>query len=313
MICKVCGSDRIKKINTYKHYWHVCEQCNSMEREKKKNFLFEKIFPFILSKKLPGYFSDLFPSAFDESKQGTSYNYYADMGNTKEGLGTKWQGEAQLVLNTLNKFGVNIKDKSVLDISGGPGFVANNFSNIAQYILLTEFSQIAVDGMRKFLSIDVEKYDYNSDSLDSITNKKFDVILVRFSINFCNNLEKFVKEAKKLLNNEGIIYVEYVEPNKGSILRWQFDNYTYNILYGIKIFESVFNKNGFETIKHEVLFEEDYNKPYWNYSSFKVKIFYFFIRRIRDTYKMAMGNKVKGSLSQRSWVSIFKIIKERNN
>ncbi|HXB39629.1 MAG TPA: methyltransferase domain-containing protein [Bacteroidia bacterium] len=308
MKCKVCGSTSLEKVNTYKHFWYACASCDSIEREKKSHYTFESFFPKSAVKKLPGYFTYLLPASyFEEAKLGTSYNYYADMGNSAEGSGTKWGGETKIVSERLSKFGVNIKDKSVLDVSGGPGFVANNLRSETSYMLLTEFSQVAVEGMRKFLAIDIEKYDYNSDSLDKITGKKFDIILVRFSINFCNDLEKFVKEAKNLLNPDGLIYVEHVEPNRGCLLRWQFDEYTYTLLHGIKTFAETFNKQGMSTIKQEVLFEEKYNKPYWNYQGFKIKVFYFFIRRIRDVYKMKMGNKIKGDLIQRSWVSIFKL------
>jgi ubiquinone/menaquinone biosynthesis C-methylase UbiE len=308
MKCKVCGSTSLEKVNTYKHFWYACTSCNSIEREKKTHYTFESLFPKSATKKLPGYFTYLLPAKyFDESKLGTSYNYYADMGSSAEGSGTKWNGETKIVSERLNKLGIDLKGKNVLDVSGGPGFVANNLRSETSYMLLTEFSQVAVEGMREFLAVDIEKYDYNSDSLDKITDKKFDIILVRFSINFCNNLEKFAKEAKNLLNPGGLIYVEHVEPNRGCLLRWQFDEYTYTLLHGIKIFAETFNKHGLNTIKQEVLFEEEYNKPYWNYQGFKIRVFYFFVRRIRDAYKIKMSNKVKGDLIQRSWVSIFKL------
>ncbi len=308
MECKICKSSSLTKLNTYKHYWHSCDNCGSIERIKKEKYFLEKFFPLSLAKKLPGYFTYILPSKyFEESKLGTSYNYYADMGSSNEGTGTKWDGETEVVVNRLKSLGVDIKDKSVLDVSGGPGFVANNLRTTTKYMLLTEFSDTAVEGMKKFLSIDVKKYDYNSDALDKVTDKKFDIILVRFSINFCNDLEKFAREAKNLLNPGGLIYVEHVEPNKGVILRWQFDEYTYTLLHAIKIFADTFTKAGFETTKQEVLFEEAYNKPYWNYSSFKIKVFYFFIRRIRDTYRMFLKGNINSNLNQQSWVSIFKL------
>lgn len=308
MHCKVCGSQNLVRLNTYKHYWYTCQECQSAERKKKEHYALEKFFPTRLSGKLPGYFTYILPSNyFDESKLGTSYNYYADMGGSNEGSGTKWDGETQLVVDRLKKFNIDLKGKNVLDVSGGPGFVANNLKGITHYILLTEFSETAVEGMRKFLSVDVKKYDYNSDDLSKISADKFDVILVRFSINFCNDIRKFATEAKTLLKPGGLLYIEHVEPNRGSLLRWQFDEYTYTLLHGIKIFAKIFEESGFETVRQEVLFEEAYNKPYWNYSSFKIKVFYFFIRRLRDSYKMRMKGTINKNLNQQSWVSIFKL------
>lgn len=307
-VCKVCGSKNNVKINTYKHYWNRCNDCESIERETKSDYFFEKLIPLSLAPKLPGYFCALLSGKYyDKEKLFVSYNHYGETSAIKDAKGTIWEGETSIIRSRLTKFGIDINGKNILDISGGPGFVANDLNKSANYVLLTEYSSIAVEGMKKNHTVDIKKYDYNTDQIGDITSEKFDLIMIRFSINFCLNVDQFLKDLYKILKPSGVIYIEHVEPNKGCMLRWQFDDYTYNIVFGIKILNNIAKNASLSLLHQEILMTEEYNKPYWvSYPTWKVKLFYFFIRRIRDYYKLIFPNNLPNDLRQNSWVSIYK-------
>lgn len=307
MKCKVCNSGDLVKLNTYKHYWYKCNSCNCVERSKKNKYFFDGILPGFVKKRLPTYFNYLLSDEyFDPAKITLNYDYYAKLGDLNVVSKSKWNGEANIVHNRIMSYNIDIKGKDLLDISGGPGFVAESFKEFANYVLLTEYSAKAVEGMQRFLSVDVKKYDYNSDDITAVTSRKFDIIFIRFSINFCFDLNKFCADIKKIIKPGGVVYIEHVEPNKGCILRWQFDGYTYNILYDVGEFAKIFERNGFLKERQEVLFTESYNKPYWIYPNAKVKLFYAFVRVVRDFYRLRIGNRINSNLEQVSWVSIFR-------
>jgi hypothetical protein len=55
----------------------------------------------------------------------------------------------------------------------------------------------------------------------------FDVILIIYSIGFCNDLRAFVQSLKAVMHDRTIVYVCHSPATLGMMLRWQFDEYTY--------------------------------------------------------------------------------------
>jgi len=49
--CPICNSDDLVKINTYKHYCYVCNDCNNIFHIKKEKYLLEYILPKSIFKK----------------------------------------------------------------------------------------------------------------------------------------------------------------------------------------------------------------------------------------------------------------------
>jgi SAM-dependent methyltransferase len=114
---------------------------------------------------------------------------------------------------------------------------------------VTEFSNEAVSAMREGLGVQAIKFDYNSDDLTQCVDKEFDVILIEYSLNFCNDLERFAREAFQVVRPGGIIYATIVSPTLGTSLRWEFDEYTYNNLYVPESVALAFRRAGFVEVE----------------------------------------------------------------
>lgn len=156
-------------------------------------------------------------------------------------------GELDHLKEKLRECGININmnGKKILDISGEPGLLAKQLEGVAERVLVTGYSQIAVDAMKKQLGIDAIKFDYNQDRLHEVIKDKFDIVLIRWSINFCLDLKAFAYSLRKLVHDDSIVYISFVPPTLGCCLRWQYDEYTYNILYHPETIARIFTEEGF--------------------------------------------------------------------
>jgi 2-polyprenyl-3-methyl-5-hydroxy-6-metoxy-1,4-benzoquinol methylase len=135
-----------------------------------------------------------------------------------------------------------------LDISGEPGFLIKEVSPICDRAVVTGYSQEVVDRMKNTLKIDAVRYDFNKDDIGEVVNCKFDVVLIRHAINFCKDVKKFLPVLKNVLNRDAIIYVSFVVPTLATCLRWQFDDYTYHVLYTPETIGEFFHQEGFTTL-----------------------------------------------------------------
>jgi 2-polyprenyl-3-methyl-5-hydroxy-6-metoxy-1,4-benzoquinol methylase/predicted RNA-binding Zn-ribbon protein involved in translation (DUF1610 family) len=240
--CAFCGA-KSTRINTYKHYWSYCPECGNAVRFRKDRYMFDFV-PKHLFFKLPKG-NTLFLLLNRKKDKEAFYDYYLEDNQVNAtAKGTKWEGELDSLTKELLKFGISLKDKKVLDISGGPGFLAQDLKNICKEVVVTEYSQVSVERMKNILKLKVLKFDYDSDEISKIINDKFDIVLIRYSINFCKDIKKFLSSLKKLLHNDSIIYVSFVPPTLGVCLRWQFDDYIYNVLYSPETLARLFSEEG---------------------------------------------------------------------
>jgi len=247
--CPVCGGCSKTGIDSYKHTWVSCNDCGNVFRKRKERYLFSRLIPHNIARM---FLSDRLRSnlyAMEDIREDESlfYDYYASVSatNVEE---TKWAPLFDKLRNNLGKYGVDMTDKKVLDISGGPGFLTREIAKIAKKAVVTEYSQVSVDGMIKNLGINAVKFDYNTDDLSNVVSDKFDIIIIEYSINFCTNLKKFVASLREILNERGVVYVSFCPPTLGCCIRWQFDEYTYNILYQPETMAKIFQEEGFSLI-----------------------------------------------------------------
>jgi 2-polyprenyl-3-methyl-5-hydroxy-6-metoxy-1,4-benzoquinol methylase len=188
------------------------------------------------------------------------YTYYVDI--IKNQNFEKWEEEYIHLESFISSNNIDITGKNILDISGGPGLKAKYLSKKARYVAVTEFAYAAANAIKSHLGIDAVKYDYNTDSLSDCVDRKFDIILIAYSINFCNNLDKLAKECYSIMNEGGKIYISFVPPTLGCCLRWQHDEYTYNNLYVPESLSAIFCRNGFTEILRDTEGNYMYNKGY---------------------------------------------------
>lgn len=250
MTCPNCGDSEFTLTATYKHAWITCNECGVVQRERRQRYPFDRAWARFLieNTRLRSLFARtlLRQQEIIEDEQ-RFYNYYHD--TASRGVqGTKWESVNASVFANLKKLGIAITGKSVLDVSGGPGFLTQQLQKFAKRAVVTEFSQHAIDGMTKALSIEGVRFDYNSDYLDRCVDGPFDVIFVIYSIGFCNNLREFVRALGKLTQTGSVVYVCHSPPTLGLMLRWQFDEYTYTRCWPADIAAKYFAEIGMEEI-----------------------------------------------------------------
>jgi 2-polyprenyl-3-methyl-5-hydroxy-6-metoxy-1,4-benzoquinol methylase len=242
-VCLLCQSKDVVVLNTYKHHCIVCNDCNNVSHIKKRKYLFDYFLPKSLMRKLlpSKAFYRLF--SHDEFVASEFYDVYAS-----EALNlNEWRkSEFNQITHELEKGGVDYRGKSILDISGGPGLVASQFSELASSVTVTEFSKAAVEVMEKVFKIDCRVFDYNANSIDEVfQDKKFDIILVRSSIIFCEKLDDFISKLYKILNENGIVLIETILPTYGEIFWWQQLEHKFPFIYSQETIEKLFYKNKF--------------------------------------------------------------------
>lgn len=244
--CPNCKHNAYYIVDTYKHLWVTCKNCDTVVRERKEKYEYNTpIFRFLIRNFIFGrpFRPNLLPLPDVRQDERHFYDYYNEVAKKGE-KGTKWESANDEVIANLEKFGIDVKDKNILDISGGPGFLTKRLQPLGKRVVVTEFSADAVNGMTKALGIEGVKYDYNSDRLSSCLSDKFDVIIIVYSIGFCNDLQKFVRELKEIMHEKSVVYITYSPPSLGLMIRWQFDEYTYNRCWPIEVMTKCFNDIG---------------------------------------------------------------------
>ena len=245
--CPICNSIHLTRVNSYKHYCYVCNDCNNVFHVKKEGkYLLEWILPRFVFKKLlpPKAFLRLFHDRGDISAADFYDVYAAECRNLSEVR----QSEVAQLLDQLGLAGINLHGKAVLDISGGPGFVAKELKGICARFVVTEFSEKATQAMKDVLDIETVKFDYTADRLQNIFSDKFDLVLIRSSIIFCPKLDEFVASLRAVLNGDGHVLVETIMPTLGDVLWWQQMEYKFPIIYSQETIEKYFYKHGFSFI-----------------------------------------------------------------
>lgn len=172
------------------------------------------------------------------------YDYYDEA--SRAGIaGTKWVIQRDRVMGRLHEWGVSAHGRATLDISGGPGFLTMELLRRgARRAVVTEFSEPSVEGMRRNLGVEAVKFDYASDRLVDVAPGPWDVVLVDASVNFCTDLRAFTRDLTAVLAPDGAAYVSWTQPTLGTMLRWQFDDYTYLALYPRPVMEEAFARAG---------------------------------------------------------------------
>ncbi len=246
-ICPICNSKHLTKVNSYKHFCYVCNDCNNVFHIKKEaRYFLEWLLPRSIFKRLlpPKAFLRLFHDKGDISA-ADFYDVYA---TECRNLSEVRQSEVDQLLDQLSLAGITLHGKSVLDISGGPGFVAKQLKGTCARFVVTEFSEKATRAMKDVLGIETVKFDYTSDKLQSLFADKFDLVLLRSSIIFCPKLDEFVASLRAILNRGGHVLVETIMPTLGDVLWWQQMEYKFPIIYSQETIEKYFYKHGFSLI-----------------------------------------------------------------
>jgi 2-polyprenyl-3-methyl-5-hydroxy-6-metoxy-1,4-benzoquinol methylase len=245
-VCEVCGGRDLSVLRTYKHDWIACADCGNLTRTLRGRYLVPSVLPESIGRSImPAKLADfLYPMSAVRESSDNFYSYYQDTATLAPSQ-TKYRTETQDLLDELARQGIDLAGRSILDISGGPGFLARDLSTIARRIVVTEYSATAVEGMAQHLGVHAARFDYNTENVADVVKGPFDVVLIRYSINFCLDLPRFARSLRNIVTPDAIVYVSFVAPTLGFLLRWQHDEYTVNRLYTTETMARSFVQEGF--------------------------------------------------------------------
>ena len=228
--CKECQSTSLIFLNTYKRKWFLCSDCGSGYPVQKTlyplSFLPMKVF-----------------KRSEVSEEGM-YDYFTSEVHVKHS-----KNEAKSFIEKyVNTSLITLKNKKILDISGGNGAFLAELCKLGSSGVLTEINAPALAFAKGHFNLEVTKYNFNEDCISKTFKEKFDYIFLRACTMFCVDLKKFVSEIKQLLNPGGKVFVQYaVYPTLGTLLRTQIDEYSYIALRSPEIIENTFVSAGFKT------------------------------------------------------------------
>lgn len=243
--CRICSSNNTCSFNTYKHIVYMCNDCNSVfHLNNKKKYFLEYLFPSKLSKKILPLkaFARLYHLSQDDLSREKFYNIYVGQ---LEKLDPARISEVEELKDTFKIAGIDIQNKKILDISGAPGFIVNLLKKDNE-IEFTELNSDVVNYISKKTNTKGYQYDYFKGDLTKIVQNNYDIVLIRSSIIFCPDLDKFVSEISNIIANKGTVLVQTILPSCGEIFVWQQSEYKFPRIYSQSIIESIFYKYGFK-------------------------------------------------------------------
>lgn len=245
--CLICNSENLTRIRTYKHFCFVCNDCNNVFHIKRDKYLLEWVLPrSICQRLLP---EKAFNRLFHKREDLADADIYDVYAAECQQLSEIRKSEVKQVIDTFSINDIQIEGKVVLDISGGPGYVAKELNNICAKCIVTEFSVVATKAIAEHMNIETIKFDYNSDQLQDLFDiSKFDVVMLRSSIIFCENLEKLITSIRSILKPNGYVLLETIIPTLGEVFWWQTLDYKFPFIYSQETIEKLFYKHGFSLI-----------------------------------------------------------------
>ena len=310
--CPICAHTTTDVIHTYKHDWGSCGKCRNLTRTRRARYLATLCLPGKLKNLVPVAFQAyFFPVEKVLKSDANFYAAYSGISALKSAQGTKWEGQLEQLRCQLNHYGLSLEGQNVLDISGGPGFLVQEAQSLTRRAVVTEFNEASVEGMKRNLGIEAVKFDYNTDSISEVVKGPFDIVLIRYSINFCKDLNRFLEGLKPILHSKSVVFVSFVPPTLGCILRWQHDDYTYHVLYDPENFQKQWESQGFRLICERAV-EEVY--PYTqcpkHYPGLKNKVLYGVKNLMTLPYllRALVGRKqIDQALTQKNLIALFKL------
>ncbi len=230
--CQDCHHDQLISIDTYKRTWFLCPSCGNA-RPCQKSFYSLSFLPNKKFKK-------------DKQNPEDMYDYFVQDVHIQHS-----QKDAKRFFDCYVHNRIDIKNKDILDISGGNGHFIHFFQQHGARVFMTEMNQKAIDYAQKKLDIPSFYYDFQKHRLSSVITQKFDIIMLRAAIMFCRDLDGLVTELKNCLNENGMIIIEHsVEPTLGVLTRVQCDEFSYEILRQPHNVIKLFERHGFQLEKH---------------------------------------------------------------
>jgi ubiquinone/menaquinone biosynthesis C-methylase UbiE len=228
--CDMCKDEDLIRIPTYKRIWHLCRQCGSGQPEQRKWYPLQFL-------------------PYDDLKKQTHlapekmYDYFT----TDVHIQCAEQEAKEFHEKYILPNGFDFSGKRIMDISGGNGHFLKTYKDMGADVVLTEINSKALSYAKEKLGFtDVFRFDLNSDQLPRLTDAKFDVIMARACVMFCDDLPDFARQCRAVLNDGGLVIVDRsTEPTLGTLVRVQLDEFSYHYLRQPEAVIDEFCRQGF--------------------------------------------------------------------
>lgn len=221
MSCPVCRKDDSITLNTFKHYWIFCRNCQCAERKSKQD--------------VGGSDSESF------------YNYFVETEHIKRSIRAAHRDIAFLTAQ-----GLKIEESDILDIGGGSGTYINEFRKLGANVAMVEYNENAVEYAQNEYGLEASKFDFQADQINTLFNKTFNLVIINRTITFAKDIHRFLKELESIVSRDTYIFFEYINLASVEQMLWaQNDDYTHNILYAQKSFLELMRSYGYDLVYAE--------------------------------------------------------------
>ncbi len=248
MVIQLDSDQNYIKIDTYKSIWYEDVRSGNYRRQQKNIYRYERISDLFkpLLQHIP--LASKFVMLLGKKGQGVDfYRYYSDI--IMSGEKGKWANQYKTTKEQLGEKGITVANKSLLDISGEPGFFCIDARSEVKQVIVTAFAESVVFAMKKYLELDGYEFDYQRHKIDDLFNKNtFDLVFARYSIGFCEDLSTFFQGIYNILVSEGHFYVSFSPASRAVCARWMFDDYTYLRQYTKEYVVGIAQENCFSLI-----------------------------------------------------------------
>ncbi len=237
--------ESIVEIDTYKSKWLQSKETGNYRRIQKGKYSLEWI-DLKVFRKIPKLRS--LAELLGRKKQDVDfYKYYVNI--LKKGNRGKWQNQFLTVRRQIESLGYKVDGKAILDISGEPGFFAQDAKEVCKTVDVTAFAEEVASAMTNVLSLSAKKYDFQADDLSNLYEQAaYDFIFVRYAIGFCADLDSFIYQCQQQLTIGGIVYISFSPASRGVCARWMFDDYTYLRQFTSEYLTKAFIDRGYEKL-----------------------------------------------------------------
>ena len=139
------------------------------------------------------------------------------------------------------------KNKVVLDVACGEGYGSSLMSNWgAEKIIGVDVSQEAIDKANKFFSTDKIQFNCNSaENMEFLESNSFDLIVSLETVEHIGNPDRFLKELKRLIRDDGTIILScpndwYYFPDVKEGNQYHMKKYKFNEFFELLVFDSYY-------------------------------------------------------------------------
>lgn len=234
-VCGQCGGSEIFEIDTYKRVWRLCRKCGAGYPTQKSRY------PLAF---LPG------PDFLKKSAQHEEdmYGYFVSDSHIAYSIETA----KEFRQDHLNRTGVSLSGKHVLDVSAGNAHFAAEFRGEAASMTVTEIHRPSIAYAREKLGLEAYYFNFASGALRSILPRKYDVVMARAAIMFCADLRGFARDLWEILTPGGFVFINHsVIPTLGVLTRVQFDEFSYMVLRQPEAVAADFDAAGFDLVSRK--------------------------------------------------------------